>query len=164
MLNNHAKTNTSFKNISLLIIVLMLSGCVTKSYLTRDSLSSLKPGLSVAEVKKTTQQKADYVTTVKASTTLINVEFYRIQTGSRQDTSMICGQYGCNPIFVTVPVIEPFMMLYKENKLIGWGLVEQLKTEGSEAQKAIAKLAFLDYANHLKARSDKAEKESEQDE
>lgn len=60
---------------------------------------------------------------------------YDLQTGSKQQTSMSCTQYGCFPIFYTVPVTAPYVVVYNTDtqKLVAWGLLEELSRSPDES-------------------------------
>jgi hypothetical protein len=54
------------------------------------------------------------------------VQEYAMQTGSRQEMTMTCGQYGCTPIVYPVPITAPYYLIYRKNRLVTWGHLEEL--------------------------------------
>ncbi|MEW6563128.1 MAG: hypothetical protein AB1400_07850 [Pseudomonadota bacterium] len=64
---------------------------------------------------------------------------YNLQTGSKQEMSMSCTQYGCFPVFYTVAVTAPYVVVYNTGtkKLVAWGLVEELSRSPDESVSAM---------------------------
>ena len=149
-----------YKFFAGLIVMVALSGCTT-TYLTKDSLNVVEPGLSSAEVEKHLQLKPDFMSMVEVENETYVAHFFRMKTGERQEMSMFCNQYGCYPMFITVPEIYPFIFIYKSDHLLGWGLVEKLEKSGSGIKSQVTHLSYNNYKQHLLEKQRKEEQEEE---
>jgi hypothetical protein len=132
-----------------LLVFLFISGCAVRTHLIPDSLTPVSFGQSPQEVTKNLQLEPDFSTTTSYLGKEYFVQYYRLQTGSHQDTSMTCTQYGCLPIFVTVPDLDHYYFIYVNDQLIRQGLQKEVFENDQRTQAVVARQAYKNFQAHL---------------
>lgn len=116
--------------IVLLPLVLFLAAC-KPYYITDADLGTLKQGQSVKQVQQHMDREADKVYRVETRDATFDVHSFSLLVDQTQQMTMSCTQYGCVPIFYTVPVTEPYVLAFVEDRLFAWGFVHELKKDPS---------------------------------
>lgn len=116
--------------ISLAVLsALLISGCANMQPLTREKLATIDRNTPMAEVSRRLEgTRVDGTARFEVDGVKYTAQGYSLVTGTRQEMTMVCGQYGCIPVSYPVDDTSPYVMLFKGEPpmLLAWGLVEEL--------------------------------------
>ena len=122
----------NIRNLALTVcVVLALSACAMTVPLQRAQIGSLSREAPPAEVDRILGTAS-----VVATAEFVAIEKpylarqYLLQTGSRQEVSVVCTPT-CIPIFVTVPVMTEYVVIQRmpSKELHAWGTFEELSKD-----------------------------------
>lgn len=129
--------NHSWRSMSLhpqaIIVALMatLAGCAATVPLQRGQLDAITRDSDAAAVEQTLGKAtptAQFEFT--ASDTPFLVRHYMLQTGSRQEMTVVCTTF-CLPVFYQVPVTVPYLIVQRlpSRVMHAWGTIEELSKD-----------------------------------
>jgi hypothetical protein len=110
------------------LVVGVISGCAQHIPLQRTQSELIKPGdTAEALASKLGKATANLIHNFEYQGKIYEARHYKLQTGSTQQSSVVCTPV-CFPIFYTVPVTAPYVVLLQGSPpaLITAGLVEEL--------------------------------------
>lgn len=115
----------------ILIALVALSGCASNVPLQRAQIDAISRDTRPADLeqilaKATVAAQAE----VQDSEQRYNARLFRLQTGTRQDMTMVCTPM-CIPIMITVPVTSQYVVIQRlpQNELVAWGTPEELSKD-----------------------------------
>jgi hypothetical protein len=118
------------RRLSLLVFVLLV-GCAGSVPLQRGQIDALTKDTRPADIEQILgKATATAQTDVQAGERQYNARRYQLQTGSRQEMTMVCTP-GCFPIFITVPVMVEYVVIQRlpGKELLAWGTPEELSKD-----------------------------------
>lgn len=114
--------------------VAVLAGCASKPPLQRAQISALTRESSPQEVDRILSSAAE-LSRVEVTHSGRNylVRSYNLQTGTRQEMSMVCTPT-CIPIFVPVPVMTSYVVIQQlpSQSTFAWGTLEELSKDSDD--------------------------------
>jgi len=131
-MENHL--NRKYYLLSGLLLCLLVSGCAP-SYLQRGHLAMIKQGSSVEEVNGyLAKVDIDRKVNFEVNGEQYLGKLYSLQTGTQESMSMVCSPT-CIAIPVYIPVTAQYAFIFNSatNKLVAWGLIEELSKNPDEA-------------------------------
>lgn len=122
-----------------LIALVALAGCASNIPLQRTQVDAITRETRPAELEQILAKA-----TVAAQTEVLsqeqryNARLFRLQTGTRQDMSMVCTPF-CIPIMITVPVVAQYVVIQRlpEKELVAWGTPEELSKDADPRVSAL---------------------------
>lgn len=125
-----------------MVMAFVLSACTPMVPLQRAQVAQISAETGMGELdamlgKATEVRRFEFIAQGKS----YRVREYRLQTGSQQQTSVICTPV-CVPIFVTVPVTADYVLVHEIGlqRLFAWGSLEELSKSADERVSAVMPL------------------------
>lgn len=115
-----------------LFSLFLLSAC-QPYYIRNEQVNGLQVGGDPSLVKSALAKDPDKVFETKVDDNAYTVQVYQMLTGQEQQMTMSCTQYGCFPVFYTVPVTEPYTVILKNSEIVFWGFIEELNKHDDTA-------------------------------
>jgi hypothetical protein len=118
------------RRLALLLFVL-LTGCASSVPLQRGQIDALSRDTRPSELEQILgQATATSQTEVQSGEQHYSARRYSLQTGSRQDMTMVCTPM-CIPIMITVPVMVEYVVIQRlpGRELLAWGTPEELSKD-----------------------------------
>lgn len=122
-----------------LIALVALAGCASNVPLQRNQVDAISRETRPAELEEIlAKATVTAQTEVQAQEHRYNARLFSLQTGTRQDMTMICTPI-CIPIMITVPVTSQFVVLQRlpEKELVAWGTPEELSKDADPRVSAL---------------------------
>lgn len=114
-----------------LLVVVLLAGCASNVPLQRGQIDALTRDTHPVEVEQILGKATPIAQTdVQAGERQYNARRYQLQTGSRQQMTMVCTPT-CFPISITVPVMVEYVVIQRlpGKELLAWGTPEELSKD-----------------------------------
>jgi hypothetical protein len=112
-------------------LIATLAGCAPAVPLQRSQIAAITHNTQSAELEQilagaTIAQRFE----LDANNLKYYVRQYDLQTGTKQEMTMICSP-NCIPIFYSVPVTSEFIVLQnlQDKKILAWGTIEELSKD-----------------------------------
>jgi hypothetical protein len=126
------------RRLALLLFVL-LTGCASSIPLQRGQIDTLSRDTRPNELEQILgQATATSQTDVQSGGQQYSARRYNLQTGTRQDMTMVCTPL-CIPIMITVPVMVEYVVIQRMpgKELLAWGTPEQLSKDANAEVSAL---------------------------
>jgi hypothetical protein len=127
-----ALRGAKMRGIVLLLVVVLLAAC-KPAYIRTEQVNKIAVGSSSQHVESVLEREPNSVTSVAAGGADYTVHIYRMLTDMEEHMTMICDQYGCYPIWYTEPVTEPYVVVFRDEKAVFWGFIEELNKHNDPA-------------------------------
>lgn len=114
-----------------LLVFVLLGGCASNVPLQRGQIDALTRDTRPADVEQILGKATPIAQTdVQAGDRHYNARRYQLQTGSRQDMTMVCTPI-CIAIPITVPVMVEYVLIQRMpgKELLAWGTPEELSKD-----------------------------------
>lgn len=112
-------------------VFVLLVGCAGSVPLQRGQIDTITRETRPAELEQILgKATAIAQTEVSAGERRYNARRYQLQTGTRQDMTMVCTP-ACFPIMITVPVMVEYVVIQRlpGKELLAWGTPEELSKD-----------------------------------
>ncbi len=109
----------------------VLVGCAGSVPLQRGQIDSITRETRPADLEQILGKATPVAQTdVTAGERQYNARRYQLQTGTRQDMTMVCTP-ACFPIMITVPVLVEYVVIQRMpgKELLAWGTPEELSKD-----------------------------------
>lgn len=121
------------------VVLSLLTGCATTVPLQRGQVDAISRDTrpdAVDQMLGKATPTAEFDFPSDAAT--LRVRHYLLQTGSRQEMSMVCTP-ACFPVFYAVPVTAPYLVMQRlpSHELYAWGTLEELSKDPDPAVSSI---------------------------
>ncbi|MCU0942664.1 MAG: hypothetical protein MUE35_08965, partial [Hydrogenophaga sp.] len=114
-----------------LLVLAFLAGCASSVPLQRGQIDALTRDTRPAEVEQILGKATPIAQTdVQVGERQYNARRYQLQTGSRQEMTMVCAP-ACFPVVYSVPVLVEYVVIQRlpGKELLAWGTPEELSKD-----------------------------------